>query len=99
VLVPSSKVTSLGSAIFAFLAAGTFRTIEEAQRQICPPHTVYKPDAASQRVYDQLYPLYKRLYFDFGQPSQPFGDVLPQLIKIAQDQTSTTVTAQRPGLQ
>jgi L-ribulokinase len=99
VLVPSSKVTSLGSAIFAFLAAGTFRTIEEAQRQICPPHTVYKPDAASQRVYDQLYPLYKRLYFDFGQPSQPFGDMLPQLIKIAQDQTSTTVTAQRPGLQ
>jgi L-ribulokinase len=99
VLVPSSKVTSLGSAIFAFLAAGTFRTIEEAQRQICPPHTVYKPDAESQRVYDQLYPLYKRIYFDFGQPSQPFGDVLPQLIKIAQDQTSTTVTAQRPGLQ
>ncbi len=88
VLVPSSKVTSLGSAIFAFLAAGTFRTIEEAQRQICPPHTVYKPDAASQRVYDQLYPLYKRLYFDFGVPSQPFGDVLPLLIKIAQDQTS-----------
>ena len=79
VLVPSSKVTSLGSAIFAFLAAGTFRTIEEAQRQICPPHTVYKPDAASQRVYDQLYPLYKRLYFDFGVPSQPFGDVLPLL--------------------
>jgi L-ribulokinase len=99
VLVPSSKVTSLGSAIFAFLAAGTFRTIEEAQRQICPPHTVYKPDAESQRVYDQLYPLYKRIYFDFGQPSQPFGDVLPQLIKIAQDQTSTTVTAQRPALQ
>jgi L-ribulokinase len=90
VLVPSSKVTSLGSAIFAFLAAGTFRTIEEAQRQICPPHTVYQPDAASQRVYDQLYPLYKRLYFDFGQPSQPFGDVLPLLIKIAQDQTSAT---------
>lgn len=90
VLVPSSKVTSLGSAIFAFLAAGTFRTIEEAQRQICPPHTVYKPDAASQRVYDQLYPMYKRLYFDFGVPAQPFGDVLPLLMKIAQDQASAT---------
>jgi len=89
VLVPSSKVTSLGSAIFAFLAAGTFRTIEEAQRQICPPHTVYKPDPASQRVYDQLYPLYKRLYFDFGVPTgTAFGDVLPLLIKIAKAQTS-----------
>jgi len=90
VLVPSRKVTSLGSAIFAFLAAGTFRSIEEAQRQICPPHTVYKPDPESQRVYDQLYPLYKRLYFDFGGPSQPFGDVLPLLIKISHDQISAS---------
>ncbi len=31
VLVPESEVTSLGSAIFAFLAAGAFKTIEEAQ--------------------------------------------------------------------
>jgi L-ribulokinase len=31
VLVPSSSVTSLGSAIFAFLAAGTFSNVEEAQ--------------------------------------------------------------------
>src|SRR5205085_10353439 len=31
VLVPQSDVTSLGSAIFAFLAAGAFNTIEEAQ--------------------------------------------------------------------
>ena len=91
VLVPSSKVTSLGSAIFAFLAARTFRTIEEAQRQICPPHRVYQPDAASQRVYDRLYRLYKRLYFDFGQPTgTAFGDVLPQLIKIVHDQASAT---------
>src|SRR5437764_3973868 len=30
VLVPTKSVTSLGSAIFAFLAAGTFKTIEEA---------------------------------------------------------------------
>jgi hypothetical protein len=41
-------------------------------------------------VYDQLYPLYKRLYFDFGVPSQPFGDVLPLLIKIAHDQISAS---------
>ncbi|MGH9781114.1 MAG: ribulokinase, partial [Candidatus Acidiferrales bacterium] len=38
VLVPSRKVTSLGSAIFAFLAAGTFTSVEEAQEKICPPH-------------------------------------------------------------
>jgi L-ribulokinase len=96
VLVPSRKVTSLGSAIFAFLAAGTFRTIEEAQRQICPPHIVYKPEPEAQRVYDQLYPMYRRLYFNFGQPGSStasgsgaaFGDILPSLMKIARQQTA-----------
>src|SRR6266513_650309 len=42
VLVPTKSVTSLGSAIFAFLAAGTFKTIEEAQDKICPPFRVYE---------------------------------------------------------
>ena len=37
VLVPSKSVTSLGSAIFAFLAAGTFKTIEEAQKKFARP--------------------------------------------------------------
>ena len=36
ILVPKGDVTSLGSAIFAFMAAGAFRTIEEAQDQLCP---------------------------------------------------------------
>ena len=87
VLVPGSKVTSLGSAIFAFLAAGTFKTIEEAQKKICPSHIVYKPDPAAQDVYRELYDLYCRIYFAFGMPSQqPFGDVLPKLIAIASEQ-------------
>jgi L-ribulokinase len=84
VLVPSSKVTGLGSAIFAFLAAGTFKTIEEAQKQICPAHTVFSPDSQAQKVYDQLYAMYRRIYFDFGTTAESsrFGDVLPTLIKI-----------------
>ena len=45
VLVPSKSVVSLGSAIFAFLAAGTFKTVEEAQEKICPPHKTYLPDS------------------------------------------------------
>jgi len=50
---------------------------------------VYKPEPEAQRVYDRLYPLYKRLYFDFGRPAQgsAFGDVLPALMKIAKEQT------------
>jgi L-ribulokinase len=42
-LVPATSVVSLGSAIFAFLAAGTFKTIEEAQDKICPFHRIFTP--------------------------------------------------------
>ena len=48
VLVPSKSVISLGSAIFAFLAAGTFKTVEEAQDKICPQHRVFSPEPAAQ---------------------------------------------------
>ena len=85
VLVPSSSVTSLGSAIFAFLAAGIFSTVEEAQDKICPSHKIFQPDPAAQSVYDRLYPLYRELYFAMGQPSQsPLGKILPELIHISE---------------
>ena len=84
VLVPSKSVISLGSAIFAFLAAGTFKTVEEAQDKICPAHTVFTPESAAQNVYDALYGLYQKLYFDFGQAHDTkFGEVLPTLIRVA----------------
>jgi L-ribulokinase len=85
VLVPSSKVTGLGSAIFAFLAAGSFKTIDEAQRKVCPSYTVLKPQPETQSVYAELYDLYRKIYFDFGRPTEasPFGTVLPKLIEIA----------------
>src|SRR6202521_1726622 len=70
VLVPSKSVVSLGSAIFAFLAAGTFKTIEEAQQKICPPHKVYEPVRSEHLVYNELYPLYRKLYFAFGEPGK-----------------------------
>lgn len=90
VLVPSRKVTSLGSAIFAFLAAGTFKTVEEAQQKVCPPHTFYHPQPETEKTYDQLYALYRRLYFDLGRPDAgaAFGDVLPRLIRIAKQATA-----------
>src|ERR1700682_2020046 len=66
VLVPSKSVTSLGSALFAFLAAGPFQTIEDAQKKICPPNRVFEPDKSAQRIYEELYRLFSRLYFAFG---------------------------------
>ena len=85
VLVPSGKVTGLGAAIFAFLAAGSFKTIDEAQQKICPTHTVYQPQPETQHVYRDLYELYRKMYFDFGRPleTSAFGNVLPRLIQIA----------------
>jgi len=85
VLVPSKSVTSLGSAIFAFLAAGAFKTIEDAQKKICPPNRVFEPDKSEQRVYDELHSLYSKLYFAFGDPqNNAFATVLPSLIRIAE---------------
>ena len=84
VLVPSSSVVSLGSAIFAFLAAGTFKTVEEAQNKICPSFKIYEPEKPEQQVYETLYGHYSKLYFAFGSPQQqPFGAVLPSLIRTA----------------
>jgi L-ribulokinase len=85
VLVPAKSVVSLGSAIFAFLAAGTFKTIEEAQDKICPPHKAYEPEADAQRVYAEVFPLYRDLYFALGEPGKnPLANVLPALIRVAE---------------
>ncbi len=86
VLAPETEVTSLGSAIFAFLAAGAFKTVEEAQDALCPKYRVYQPDARSAETYQELYGLYRKLYFSFGQPGSDaaaIGDVLPTLRNIA----------------
>jgi L-ribulokinase len=85
VLVPNKSVVSLGSAIFAFLAAGTFQTVEQAQDRICPGHFMFMPDAGAQKTYDSLYALYRKLYFGFGDRHDTrFGDVLPTLIALSQ---------------
>ena len=79
-------MTSLGSAIFAFLAAGAFKTIADAQRALCPPFKTFDPRPEQTRVYDRLYAHFKKLYFSFGQrDSAPaaLGDVLPDLRAIA----------------
>jgi L-ribulokinase len=85
VLVPAKSVVSLGSAIFAFLAAGTFQSVEEAQNKICPPHKVYEPEPESEQIYNDLYPLYRDLYFALGEPGKNLlAGVLPALIRIAE---------------
>lgn len=84
VLVPSGSVISLGAAIFAFLAAGVYKTVEEAQDRICPSHRTFLPNMSAQATYDQLYSLYSKLYFALGRPGDDgIGNVLPSLIALA----------------
>lgn len=66
VLVPEGDATSAGSAVFAFLAAGTFRTIEEVQRAVCPSFATVVPDAASVPLCNELFGRYRDLYFALG---------------------------------
>jgi L-ribulokinase len=87
VLVPVGSVVSLGSAVFAFLAAGVFQTVEQAQDKICPQYHTFRPDPSAKRVYDQLYLLFSKIYFTFGQPqSGDFGGLLPDLIRLSESQ-------------
>lgn len=93
VLVPAGSVVSLGSAIFAFLAAGVFQTVEQAQDQVCPKYRVFQPDPSARRTYDQLYSLFSKVYFAFGQPeSREFGNVLPELIRLAESQQAKSAS-------
>lgn len=85
VLVPAQEVTSLGSAIFAFMAAGAFKSIDEAQAALCPTYHVIEPDPAEAAVYEQLFQHYQKLYFALGQPGShavSLGEVLPALRKL-----------------
>ncbi|MBA4136665.1 MAG: ribulokinase [Opitutus sp.] len=66
VLVPETDVTSLGSAIFALLAAGAYSSVEAAQKALCPRYHIYDPECSSVIRYEALFALYRRLYFGWG---------------------------------
>jgi len=86
ILVPKGDVTSLGSAIFAFLAAGSFQSIEEAQDALCPGYSTVEPERSGTGTYRELYSLFRKLYFAFGargSQANELGDVLPELRRIA----------------
>jgi L-ribulokinase len=88
VLVPVGDVTSLGSAIFAFLASGDYTSVEEAQAALCPPCETFLPDKRAAATYGKLYQLYCDVYFSLGNPASPaarLGHILPRLREIAAD--------------
>ena len=86
VLVPDGVPTSLGSGIFALVAAGVFGSIEEAQEKMCLKFKVYEPETEAVGRYNELFRLYRAVYFAFGRRDSAaagMGDVLPELRRIA----------------
>ncbi len=91
VLVPAGTPTSLGSGIFAFLAAGVFATVEEAQQAVCLPHKTFLPNPAAVAVYERLFELYRKAYFALGSRDAggvSLGDLLPALRGLAKAQVT-----------
>jgi L-ribulokinase len=88
VLVPEGAPTSLGSAIFAFIAAGIFPSIEAAQQQLCLPFKTYEPAPFAVARYERLYRLYRKLYFALGARNAApvaLGEVLPELRSLSEE--------------
>ena len=86
VLVPDAPPTSIGSGIFAQVAAGIFPSIEAAQEKMCPGYETFTPDTGAAALYEELYGLYRRVYFGFGDRNarlEPLADVLMDLREIA----------------
>ena len=91
VLVTTEDVTSLGSVIFAFLAAGEFATVAEAQDALCPPFQTFTPQPEVTQRAEMLYRLFRDVYFALGAPDAPpasLGHVLPELRTLRQQVAS-----------
>jgi L-ribulokinase len=69
ILVPAKDTTGYGSAIFALLAAGMFKSVEEAQDALFPGYYVIDPVPEEVRVYEDLFARFKELYFTLAKKS------------------------------
>lgn len=61
-LTKSEQAVALGAAIFGAVAAGMYRSVEEAQKHMASGcETVYHPDKKSASIYNSIYARYRRL--------------------------------------
>jgi len=70
ILVPAKDTTSLGSAIFALLAAGAFKSVDEAQDALSPGYRVVEPVHEDLQIYGDLYGRFRELYFTLGETAR-----------------------------
>jgi len=65
----SPQTCALGAAIFGAVAAGAYKTVAQAQRNMTGVKPkAYRPNKSATAVYAELYALYRRLHDGFGTP-------------------------------
>jgi L-ribulokinase len=88
----SSQACALGSAVSAAVLAGAHLDFPTAQKKMTrlKPGVAYKPKAASQKTYNQLYALYRQLHDSFGgvNKSADLSNVMKELLAIKSAQSS-----------
>jgi L-ribulokinase len=86
----SAQTCALGSAMFGAVAAGVYRTAEDAQKAMSGlKDIVYTPDPKNAAVYDILFKLYRRLHDAFGTKdlSENHFSVMKDLLEIKRQTT------------
>jgi L-ribulokinase len=68
ILIPDKDTTGLGAAIFAFLAAGIFKSVDAAQAALSPGYRLVEPTETDTRIYEELYRRFRELYFMLSDP-------------------------------
>ncbi|MGD8237593.1 MAG: FGGY family carbohydrate kinase [Armatimonadota bacterium] len=58
--IRQKEATALGAALFAFVGAGTFASIDEAQQQVVTPQAVIEPSPDGLAAYSDLYAKYRQ---------------------------------------
>lgn len=81
----SSQACALGAAIGAAVIAGAHRSFPAAQKAMTrvKPKS-YRPIRANQKIYDQLYPLYRQIHDAFGglDKSADLSRVMKELLEV-----------------
>jgi L-ribulokinase len=88
----SPQTPALGSAISAAVVAGAHPSFEAAQEKMTAlKEKRYAPDPAAQRVYDELYGVYRELHDSFGGvrgAKADFPSLMKRLLAIRERETS-----------
>ncbi len=78
----SSQTCALGAAIFAAVAGGVYKKVEDAQAVMTGVSpTVYQPNKKAVAMYEKLYALYRQLHDTFGNVPQKSPANLGKIMK------------------